>query len=42
MSLPVVVITILLTFEPVSTQPTWHKAHVLLVGTLLAHGRRSE
>jgi DDE superfamily endonuclease len=41
MSLPVVIITLLATFEPVFTQPTWHKAHVLLIGTLLARGRRT-
>ena len=41
MSLPAVIIPILAAFEPVFTQPTWHKALVLLIGTLLAHGRRT-
>ena len=41
MSLPTAIIAILATFEPVFTQPTWHKALVLVVGTLLGHGRRT-
>jgi DDE superfamily endonuclease len=41
MSLPAVIITILANFAPAFTQPTWQKANVLLIGTLLAHGRRT-
>ncbi len=32
---------ILLHFRPVFTRPTWHKALVLVVGTILALGRRT-
>jgi hypothetical protein len=28
-------------FEPLSTQPTWHRVLVLVLGTLLGHGRRT-
>jgi hypothetical protein len=41
MSLPDPIIQILLHFQPVFTHPTWHKALVLVVGTILARGRRT-
>lgn len=41
MSLPDAIIVVLAHFEPCFTQPTWHKAVLLLVGTLLARGRRT-
>lgn len=41
MSLPDPIIQILLHFRPVFTRPTWHKVLVLVVGTLLARGRRT-
>ena len=41
MSLPTPIIQVLLHFRPAFTQPTWHKALVLLVGTILARGRRT-
>ena len=41
MSLPEPIITLLASFQPVFTNPTWQKAMVLLVGTLLARGRRT-
>lgn len=41
MSLPEPIIALLASFQPVFTHPTWHKAMVLLVGTLLARGRRT-
>lgn len=41
MSLPLSIIAVLAHFEPVFTQPTWRKALVLCVGTLLARGRRT-
>ena len=41
MSLPGAIIAVLAAFEPVFTQPTWHKARLLVVGTLLARGRRT-
>jgi hypothetical protein len=41
MSLPDPIIQILLHFRPVFTRPTWHKALVLVVGTILARGRRT-
>lgn len=41
MSLPVAIIAVLAPFEPLFTQPTWRNACVLLVGTLLARGRRT-
>jgi DDE superfamily endonuclease len=41
MSLPVAIIAVLAPFEPLFTQPTWRKAVVLLLGTLLAHGPRT-
>lgn len=41
MSLPEPIIALLASFQPVFTTPTWQKALVLLVGTLLARGRRT-
>ncbi len=41
MSLPDPIIQILLHFRPVFTRPTWQKALVLVVGTILARGRRT-
>jgi hypothetical protein len=41
MSLPEPIIALLASFQPVFTHPTWQKALVLLVGTLLARGRRT-
>jgi hypothetical protein len=41
MSLPEPIIALLASFQPVFTHPTWQKAMVLLVGTLLARGRRT-
>lgn len=41
MSLPTSIIQVLAHFRPAFTSPTWHKAQVLVVGTLLARGRRT-
>ena len=41
MSLPAPIIAVLAHFRPAFTAPTWRKAQVLLVGTLLARGRRT-
>src|SRR5215210_5674202 len=41
MSLPATIIAVLVHFEPVFTPPTWRKALVLALGTLLGHGRRT-
>lgn len=41
MSLPSAIIAVLAPFAPLFTQPTWRKALVLLLGTLLAHGPRT-
>ena len=41
MSLPSPIITILAHFQPLFTAPTWQKAVTLLIGTLLARGRRT-
>lgn len=41
MSLPETIILVLANFEPCFTQPTYHKAVLLLVGTILARGRRT-
>src|SRR2546427_2003655 len=41
MSLPRPIISILAHFEPLFTAPTWKKVVILLVGTLLARGRRT-
>ncbi len=41
MSLPSPIITVLAHFEPLFTAPTWKKVVILLVGTLLARGRRT-
>jgi hypothetical protein len=41
MSLPAAIIAVLVQFEPVFTQPTWRKALVLCLGTLVGHGRRT-
>lgn len=41
MSLPNPIIQVLLHFRPAFTRPTWDKALVLLMGTLLARGRRT-
>jgi hypothetical protein len=41
MSLPDPIIQVLLHFRPVFTHPTWSKTQVLVVGTILARGRRT-
>ena len=41
MSLPTSIIQVLQHFRPVFTRPTWDKVLVLIVGTLLARGRRT-
>ncbi len=41
MSLPNPIIAVLAHFEPLFTAPTWKKVVTLLVGTLLARGRRT-
>src|SRR5436309_12402425 len=41
MSLPRPIITVLAHFEPLFTAPTWKKVVILLVGTVLARGRRT-
>ena len=41
MSLPCPIITVLAHFEPLFTTPTWKKVVILLVGTVLARGRRT-
>src|SRR6184192_2802857 len=41
MSLPSPIISILAHFEPLFTAPTWKKVVILLVGTVLARGRRT-
>src|SRR3989475_4427932 len=41
MSLPHPIITVLAHFEPLFTAPTWKKVVILLVGTVLARGRRT-
>src|SRR5438874_5024301 len=41
MSLPRPIITVLADFEPLFTAPTWKKFVILVVGTLLARGRRT-
>jgi hypothetical protein len=41
MSLPEPIIALLASFQPVFTTPTWQKMLVLLIGTLLARGRRT-
>src|SRR4051812_36366680 len=41
MSLPTGIILVLAHFQSFFTAPTWQKAQVLLVGTLLARGRRT-
>ncbi|HKP51367.1 MAG TPA: transposase [Chloroflexia bacterium] len=41
MSLPTPIIQVLLHFRPAFTRPTWHKVLVLMVGTILARGRRT-
>src|SRR5947209_17371966 len=41
MSLPNPIIAVLASFEPLFTAPTWKKVVTLLVGTLLARGRRT-
>src|SRR5947209_14263370 len=41
MSLPQPIISVLADFEPLFTAPTWKKVVPLLVGTLLARGRRT-
>jgi hypothetical protein len=41
MSLPSPIITVLAHFQPLFTAPTWKKVVTLLVGTLLARGRRT-
>lgn len=41
MSLPTSIIQVLLHFRPAFTRPTWDKALVLVVGTILARGKRT-
>jgi hypothetical protein len=41
MFLPAEIITVLAHFQPAFTQPSYQKVVVLLVGTLLARGRRT-
>ena len=41
MSLPSPIIAVLAHFQPLFTAPTWRKVVMLLVGTLLARGRRT-
>src|SRR5919201_3576606 len=41
MSLPAPIIGVLAHFRPAFTAPTWRKGQVLLVGTVLARGRRT-
>ncbi len=41
MSLPRPIIAVLAPFEPLFTAPTWKKVMTLLVGTVLARGRRT-
>ena len=41
MSLPSEIIAVLSAFQSIFTAPTWSKVQVLLVGTLLARGRRT-
>src|SRR5205085_2665080 len=41
MSLPKSIIAVLAHFQPLFTAPTWQKAVTLLIGTLLARGRRT-
>lgn len=41
MSLPAPIIRILAHFRPAFSAPTWRKGQVLLIGTLLARGRRT-
>jgi hypothetical protein len=41
MFLPTEIITVLAHFQPAFTQPSYQKVVVLLVGTLLARGRRT-
>lgn len=41
MSLPDPIIQVLLNFRPAFTRPTWDKALVMVVGTILARGRRT-
>lgn len=41
MSLPNPIIQVLLHFRPAFTRPTWDKALVLVVGTILARGHRT-
>lgn len=41
MSLPRPIIAVLAHFEPLFTAPTWKKVLTLLIGTVLARGRRT-
>jgi hypothetical protein len=41
MTLPRPIISVLAHFEPLFTAPTWKKVVILLVGTMLARGRRT-
>ena len=41
MSLPRPIIAVLAPFEPLFTAPTWKKMMTLLIGTVLARGRRT-
>ncbi len=40
MPLPDPIIEVLTVFRPLFTAPAWRKLMMLLIGTLLAHGRR--
>jgi hypothetical protein len=41
MALPGPIIAVLAAFEPLFTHPTWQRVLVLVLGTLLGHGRRT-
>lgn len=41
MSLSTVILSVLIHFQTAFSQPTWNKVQVLLIGTMLAHGRRT-
>src|SRR5438105_2692880 len=41
MSLPSPILAVLAHFQPLFTAPTWKKVVILLIGTLLARGRRT-
>ena len=41
LTLPIAIVPILVPFATLFTNPTWRKAQLLLVGTILATGRRT-